>query len=137
MPTLPTTSQPTPFLSEVLAADVIPEGMLAYFRARLTNRLHELILSAFQTAEQRNEMTRAKLAHRIDRDPTQITRWFASASNLEIATVSDLLIGMGFEPDLSLRNLKQEVATELPNFGPPANDPGPPSAEKQNASMLR
>jgi hypothetical protein len=153
MPIQLTTSQPTPFLSEVLAADVISEGMLAYFRARLTNRLHELILSAFQTAAERDNMTRAQLAHRINRNPTQISRWFASATNLEIATVSDLLIGMGFEPDLALSDLKPAArVTELPSvsYEPPlpANDPVAPEADKsaghhqhgpmeQTASMLR
>lgn len=122
MPTPPTTSQPTPFLSELLEGSVIPEGKLAYFRARLSNRLHELVLSAFLKVEKRDHLSRADLAKRLGRKPEQITRWFASPGNWELDTVSDLLLGMGFEPALSLVDLRSaarpqsiEASTELPN----------------------
>lgn len=132
-----TTSQATPFLSEVLEAEVIPEPYLAYFRARLSNRLHELVLSTFLKVEK--HLSRADLAKRVGRKPEQITRWFASPGNWTLDTVSDLLIGMGYEPELSVTELKQRApnqerkSTQLPDatlstysaHGAAAQAPGP------------
>jgi len=109
-----TTFQPIPFLSEILDGDVIPEGKLAYFRARFSNRLHELVLSTFLKREKESQLSRAELARRLGRKPEQITRWFASPGNWEISTVSDLLLGMGFEPDVFLVDLIQAIGTHDP-----------------------
>ncbi len=135
MPPIPmTTYQPTPFLSEILEGSVIPEGKLAYFRARLSNRLHELVLSTFLKVEKRDQFSRADLAKRIGRKPEQITRWFASPGNWELDTVSDLLLGMGFEPALSIVNLKDATTrkpvekVELPNAPVIAPAAGIPAA---------
>jgi len=100
-------------LSETLAAEVIPEPKLAYFRARLSNRLHELVLATFLRAEKQDGLTRAELAKRVGRGPEQISRWFASPGNWEIATVSDLLLGMGYEPALSAIDLREDASPEL------------------------
>jgi hypothetical protein len=107
MRTQQTTYQQTQFLSEILNGGVIPEGKLAYFRARLSNSLHELVLSTFLKTENRDGLTRAELAKRLGRKPEQITRWFASPGNWELETVSDLLLGMGYEPDLSVVDLRE------------------------------
>ena len=102
-----TTSQTNSFLSEVLSASVIPAGKLAYFRGRLTNRFHALVLEEFARLESEGVMTRADLARRIAREPAQITRWLGTPGNWTLDTISDLLIGMGYEPGLSLVNLRQ------------------------------
>lgn len=138
MPTPPTTYQPTPFLSELLKESVIPEGKLAYFRARLGNRLHELVLSTFLKVEKRDHLSRAELAKRLGRRPEQITRWFASPGNWELDTVSDLLLGMGYEPELSVTNLRDagrpslEESPQLPN----ANLGARPGARLQTEESL-
>lgn len=67
-------------------------GELAYYRARLKNRLHQLVLREFENSG----ITRAELARRIRKKPEQITRWLNSPGNLRLDTVSDLLLGISF-----------------------------------------
>lgn len=98
------TSQTT-FLSDILDTAVIPNGKLAYFRARMSNRLHSLILDLFVRLEKEKKLTRAQLATRIGKNPAQITRWFASPGNWEADTLSDLLLGMGCELQFSASEL--------------------------------
>jgi hypothetical protein len=114
------TSRQSTFLSDVLGAPVIESGKLAYFRGRLANRIHALVLEEFARLEQEGRMTRADLARRISREPAQITRWLGSAGNWTFDTLSDLLLGMGCEPGLSIVRLQElgrlDAETEqLPN----------------------
>lgn len=97
----------TSFLSDILGAERIPIGKLAYFRARLSNKIHELVLLEFARLERENKITKAELARKIGRKPEQVTRWLGAAGNWEIETLSDLLLGMGCEPSLSLTRLAE------------------------------
>lgn len=92
------------FLSEIISGEPIPIGKLAYFRARLADRIYELVLEKYISLEETG-FTKAELARRINRKPEQITRWFGSPGNWTIETVSDLLLGMGCEPTLSISSL--------------------------------
>src|SRR5574340_1134966 len=108
------------FLNEILNADVIPQGRLAYFRSRLKNRFHAMVLERFARLESEGKITQAKLATRISREPAQISRWFGSAGNWEYDTLSDVLLGMGCEPSDRLIELAQfaqssEAENTLPN----------------------
>ena len=107
-----TTSQENTFLSDIFSGDTIPPGKLAYFRGRLANRVHELVLEEFARLESEGKMNRADLARRIAREPAQITRWLGTAGNWTFDTLSDLLLGMGCEPALSIANLKQNIRPE-------------------------
>jgi hypothetical protein len=102
---LPAYLTPTLSESEEVGAE-IPYGVLAYFRSRLNNRMHELVLNEFAAQEREGRTTRAELARRIRRKPEQITRWLGSPGNWTLETVSDLLLGMGMEPTFSLQSLK-------------------------------
>lgn len=126
-----TTSQQNTFLSDLFTRESIPIGKLAYFRGRLSNRIHELVLEAFAHLEAAGGITRADLARRIGKKPEQITRWLGNPGNWESDTVSDLLLGMGFEPRLSLIDLRKrsfiaaEEFAQLPSLTSlrAANDP--------------
>ena len=100
-----TTSQATPFLSDVLGGEQIPIGKLAYFRARLSNHIHELVLAEFFRLERGGKINKASLARRIGRKPEQVTRWLGAAGNWTIDTFSALMLGMGCEPALSISHL--------------------------------
>lgn len=113
-----TTSQPTSFLSEILSAAQIPIGKLAYFRARLSNRIHELVLAEFVRLEREGKINRAKLARRIGRKPEQVTRWLGASGNWTIETFSDLMLGMGYEPALSLTSLADTQAKSVTEEAP-------------------
>jgi hypothetical protein len=102
-----TTSARTQFLSETLESSRIPERQLEYFRARLMLRLYHMIQSTFQQlSKSKKGFSKAYIARRLGKGPDQITRWMNSPSNLEIKTVSDLLLAMGREPVLDIRDLE-------------------------------
>ena len=82
-------------------------GTLAYFRGRLMNRIHALVLEDFTKLENEKKITKADLARRIGREPAQITRWLGSPGNWTIETWSDLMLGMGHEPSIAVSNLKE------------------------------
>jgi len=97
--------QQTSFLSEVISGEPIPLGQRAYFRERFKSNLYELIINLFLEKEDAGEITRAELARRIDKRPEQITRLLGASGNLRLSTVSDLLLGLGCEPDVSALRL--------------------------------
>lgn len=68
------TSQTPTFLSEIVSGAPIPPEKLGYFRGRLSNRFHELVLDLFNELEQTGKITRAALARRIGKAPEQVTR---------------------------------------------------------------
>jgi hypothetical protein len=97
----------TSFLSEVfegLKGKRIPQSRLVYLRARLRNRIYDLIASEFL----RQHGKKVDLASRIGRDPAQITRWLSSPSNWTLDTISDLMAAMGTEPEFSVAVLSEK-----------------------------
>lgn len=78
----------------------IDEDDLAYFRARLRERWHELLVSEFLEERGRSGITRAALAERIGRQPEQVTRWLKAPGNWTLDTISDLFLALGAEPQV-------------------------------------
>jgi hypothetical protein len=112
--TFMTTSQPNVFLSEIVSGAPIPPEKLGYFRGRLSNRFHELVLDLFVELEQAGKITRAALARRIGKAPEQVTRWLGAPGNWTTDTISDLLLGMGYEPALAATDLSEQLLAESP-----------------------
>jgi hypothetical protein len=103
-----TTSQETPFLSEILNGEPIPKGKLEFFRERFRDHLYELVVDEFLKQETAGLLTKADIARRIHRKPEQITRWLGAPGNWEIETVSDLLLAISkAEPKVTLSMLGQ------------------------------
>jgi choline dehydrogenase-like flavoprotein len=102
-----TTSHQTPFLAEVLNASEVPEEHLEYFRSRLKMRLYSMIQNVFRSLQSEKGFSKAMLAKRLGKDPALITRWMNSPGNLEVSTISDLLLAMGREPILGVQDLEQ------------------------------
>lgn len=103
------TSLETPTSSDLNAADQpLPVAVISYFRSRLANRIHEVVLTEFSASEFEGKTSRAKLARIIRRKPEQITRWLGSPGNWTLDTVSDLLLGVGLEPVISTRSILRE-----------------------------
>jgi hypothetical protein len=83
-------------------------------------RLHEQVLSVFLQLESRKEISKAELARRLNKDPAVINRWLSGPGNWELRTVSDLLAGMGYEPDVRIAKVgttsdQQSDVPSLPN----------------------
>lgn len=106
-----TTSQTQSFLTEILEGERIPVGKLEYFRARLQSRLHQLVLAEFLRQEDCG-LHQAELARRIGRKPEVVNRLLGAPGNWTLNTVSDLLLGMGVEPELAIEHLRNIVAQQ-------------------------
>lgn len=99
-----TTSQ-TQFLSEIVSGERIPDGKQSYFRTRLKNSFHDVVLTQFADLN----INKADLARRLGKEPAQITRWLGSPGNWTLDTLSDILLGMGCEPQLFINDLLLEM----------------------------
>jgi hypothetical protein len=105
-----TTSQNSPLLAKALDPELrgkrIPKQQLEYFRTRLMFRMYSLIQDTFhRLSKERKEFSQAYLAKRLGRGPELISRWMNNPSNLELKTVSDLLLAMGQELSPDVRGL--------------------------------
>jgi hypothetical protein len=72
---------------------------IAYYRRRNQNRQFAELATFFAQEAENGRTTRKEIAALLGKDPSQITRWLSSPSNLESDTVSDLLLAMGAEMD--------------------------------------
>jgi hypothetical protein len=72
---------------------------VAYYRRRNQTRLFAELAAFFASEAEAGRVTRKEIAQMLGKDPAQITRWLSSPSNLELDTVSDLLLTMGAEMD--------------------------------------
>ena len=102
------TTYPTQYLSDIsngLSEGTIPEEKLVYFRARLKNRIHAMVMDYFVRIVKDKGFTKADLARKLNKRPEQITRWLGGPSNLTLDTVSDLLLAMGHEPLIGAADL--------------------------------
>lgn len=71
----------------------------AYYRRRQQNRVHAEIAAFFAEEAAAGRITKSKLADLVGKDRAQITRLLSEPSNLELDTISDLLLAMGAEMD--------------------------------------
>lgn len=137
-----TTSQTQSFLTEILEGKPIPVGKLEYFRARLQSRLHQLVLAEYLRQEDRG-LHQADLARRIGRKPEAINRLLGAPGNWTLNTVSDLLLGMGAEPDFAVEYLKDaanqdkagNLIAAIKTGQPPNAMPTPQLASQERATL--
>ena len=79
--------------------NVISRRDRAYYRRRQQNRIHIALAAFFAEEAEAGRITKKKLAELIEKDPAQITRWLSEPNNLEIDTISDILLAMKAEMD--------------------------------------
>ncbi len=92
-----TTSQ-TFTLSEPKGTDKVPVGTFAYFRARLKQRVYNLVIREFK----KSGLSQADLARRLGMPAPQLNRILRGPGNLTLDSVSDVLFAInGGEPGLS------------------------------------
>ena len=114
---------------------VIPPEKLSYFRERLRNRLHELVLLEFMRQEDSYRLTKKELAERIGRRPEQVIRWLGAPGNWTLDTVSDLLLGMASEPDFEVVLLKEKIAQAAKPHPQKMKQPPPPTSLNEMAGQ--
>jgi hypothetical protein len=71
----------------------------AYYRRRQQNKVYGELASYFAEEAAAGRIAKSKLAELLGKDPAQITRWLSEPSNLELDTISDMLLAMGAEMD--------------------------------------
>jgi transcriptional regulator with XRE-family HTH domain len=92
------TSQ-TSILHEIEHGKPISLRTRLLYRRRLQNRLQRLLRKAFRDEQKRTNLTQKELAERIDKDKSKVNQWLSIPSNLTLETISDLLLGLGFDLD--------------------------------------
>jgi plasmid maintenance system antidote protein VapI len=114
------------FLTEILEGQPIPVGKLEYFRARLRSRLHQIVVGEWL---RRESLSQADLARRIGKKPEVVNRLLGAPGNWTLDTVSDLLLGMGTEPLVSVQ-LLEEIASRSQQWGDSENTVSPETLEQ-------
>ena len=61
------------------------------------------MLGLFAERAERDGLTKSQLASLLNKDPSQITRWLSEPSNLGLDTISDLLVAMAGQIELSIK----------------------------------
>lgn len=84
--------------------DLLSESDKEYFRTRTKRRVHAVLLSKFHEVAS-NGTTKARLAERLGISPSLITRWLSSPGNIRLETVSDLLLAMRAELEVTSHDL--------------------------------
>ena len=101
-----TTSQTTSLKSAISYEDApLTPAQLGYFNARIQSKVHVEVLKLFRKLADDGKITRALIAQRLRKKPERITRWLGSSGNWTLATLSELLLAMGYEADISVRSL--------------------------------
>ena len=75
-----------------------------FFRQRLKNKIFQSVLSHFAGLAKEKNLAKKDIANLLDKDPSQITRWFSGPNNWTLDTISDLLLAMEAE-------LKHEIVS--------------------------
>ena len=74
----------------------------AYYRRRQQNNVFAAIATLFAEEAEKGNTSKKELAEVLGKDPAQITRWLSEPRNLELDTISDILLAMGAEMDHSV-----------------------------------
>jgi hypothetical protein len=100
------TTSPKMLLTDAIYSDKpLTPFQTEYFGARYRNRLHSEVLRLFTLENKRRGLTRADLAKRLGKRPEQVTRWLSAPGNWTLDTVSNLMLAMGYEPEVGSRCL--------------------------------
>ena len=97
----------------------IPVKDIFYFRQRFKNRIFQSALAYFVELAKERNLTKKDIANLLDKDPAQITRWFAGPNNWTLDTISDLLLAMDAELKYEIVSLHEssQQSTKISEIG--------------------
>lgn len=84
---------------------------LAFYEGLAQNRAHSAVLRVLQPLLQAGGLSRAALAKKINRNPSQVTRWLGSPGNWTLQTLGILLGALGYVPVITVQPINERVAT--------------------------
>ena len=91
-------SEKTRFWSDIKDLDAsIQTGKLEYLREKFRNDLYDFIIAKYKEQHTERDLTKAKLARRLNYDPAQLNRLLGAPGNWTLKTISDLLVGISGE----------------------------------------
>ena len=85
---------------------------LAYFRARLKNNIFHELLGCFYEQAKAGRLNKKFIADVLGKDAGWVSRQFAGPRNLELDTLSDLLLAM--DSELEVKAVRIEKQHSLP-----------------------
>ena len=91
-------------MKSTLGKKKIPSKDIFFFRQRFKNKIFQSVLSYFADLAKEKNLAKKDIANLLDKDPSQITRWFSGPNNWTLDTISDLLLAMDAE-------LKHEIVS--------------------------
>ena len=97
----------------------LPAKDIFYFRQRFKNKIFQSALAYFVELAKEKNLTKKDMANLLDKDPAQITRWFAGPNNWTLDTISDLLLAMDAELKYEIVSLHKSShqTTKIPKIG--------------------
>jgi hypothetical protein len=102
---------------DISTDDPVDIGQLAYSRQRFRNEMHQAVLKTFIDLVDNHGFTQSRLAKKLGKKPSQVSRWLAAPGNWTIDSISDFLLAMNSEPESSIRCLdnlpRQNFAHDL------------------------
>ena len=84
-------------MKSTLGKKKIPSKDIFFFRQRFKNKIFQSVLSYFADLAKEKNLAKKDVANLLDKDPSQITRWFSGPNNWTLDTISDLLLAMDAE----------------------------------------
>ena len=84
-------------MKSTLGKKKIPSKDIFFFRQRFKNKIFQSVLSYFADLAKEKNLAKKDIANLLDKDPSQITRWFSGPNNWTLDTISDLLLAMDAE----------------------------------------
>lgn len=116
-----TLAMPSTLTTMFHSADPFTERQQALIEGTAQNIAHSAVLNLLERAVREERITRAALARKLGRDPSQITRWLSSPGNWTLQTLGLLMGAMGHLPAIGAQPVS-EIWQYTPNtiaIGPP------------------
>lgn len=92
---------------EVLDVEAISEFFKDVAAEQLEQRLHAVMVAAYDRLKAKKGMTYKRLASRLGIDPSVITRRFNGQENMTIRTIAEMFLALESEVDVSERPVYQ------------------------------
>lgn len=131
-----TTSQTVSVWTSFNEDSALSQKELGYFSGRLSSKVYQVVIGEFMKREATG-FSKAKLARRIHKSPEVITRLFSGPGNWTMDTASAIMLGLGFELEISAvpiqalqtRESTQTEGEKLPDSPKSNNAPQGSSAQ--------